>query len=68
MAALEKRGRYWRVRGRGYPEQTRSFDTKPRASRGHEPSKVKWTVGFTSIGQKPKKICWPIASSVTYAK
>ncbi len=33
MAAFEKRGQYWRVkiRRKGYPEQTRSFDLKSQA-------------------------------------
>lgn len=35
MATLEKRGRYWRVkiRRKGYPIQTRSFNTKAQAER-----------------------------------
>lgn len=34
MATLEKRGNYWRVkvRRRGFPDQTRSFDTKSAAN------------------------------------
>ena len=33
MAAFEKRGQYWRakIRRKGYPEQTRSFDLKSQA-------------------------------------
>jgi hypothetical protein len=33
MATFERRGRYWRVRvrRRGYPEQTRTFDSKAQA-------------------------------------
>ena len=35
MATVEKRGKFWRVkiRRRGYPEQTRSFDVKLHALR-----------------------------------
>jgi hypothetical protein len=33
MATFEKRGQYWRakVRRRGFPEQSRSFDTRSKA-------------------------------------
>ena len=35
MATLEKRGDFWRVKipRKGYPAQTRSFDTKAQAER-----------------------------------